>query len=85
MSSKRSKPVTPEQLPEKSSLPHRNCPSFLLTSVPEREIIIQVAPGPLNKQIANDIGIKELTVKVHRTKLMRQMKARSLPDHKTIF
>lgn len=84
MSSKRSKPVTPEQLPEKSSLPHRNCPSFLLTSVPEREIIIQVATGR-NKQIANDIGIKELTVKVHRTKLMRQMKARSFPDHKTIF
>jgi len=53
-------------------LPHRNCPSFLLTSVPEREIMIQVATGRLNKQIANDIGITELTVKVHRTKLIRR-------------
>ncbi len=31
-------------------------------------------------QIANDIGIAESTVKVHRTHLMRKMKARSLPE-----
>src|SRR6266849_2819840 len=36
--------------------------------------------GRLNKQIANDIGISESTVKVHRTHLMRKMKARSLPE-----
>jgi FixJ family two-component response regulator len=46
----------------------------------EREIMIQVASGRLNKQIANDIGIAESTVKVHRTHLMRKMKARSLPE-----
>jgi FixJ family two-component response regulator len=46
----------------------------------EREIMIQVATGRLNKQIANDIGISESTVKVHRTHLMRKMKARSLPE-----
>ena len=46
----------------------------------EREIMFQVTAGRLNKQIAHDIGIAESTVKVHRTNLMRKMKARSLPE-----
>jgi FixJ family two-component response regulator len=46
----------------------------------EREIMVQVARGRLNKQIAGDIGISEPTVKVHRSNLMRKMKATSLPD-----
>jgi FixJ family two-component response regulator len=46
----------------------------------EQEIMIQVTAGRLNKQIASDIGIAESTVKVHRTHLMRKMKARSLPE-----
>jgi FixJ family two-component response regulator len=46
----------------------------------EREVMVQVTVGRLNKQIANDIGIAESTVKVHRTHLMRKMKARSLPE-----
>jgi FixJ family two-component response regulator len=46
----------------------------------EREIMIQVARGRLSKQIAGDIGIAEPTVKVHRSRLMRKMKARSLPE-----
>jgi len=46
----------------------------------EREIMILVTAGRLNKQIADDIGIAESTVKVHRTHLMRKMKARSLPE-----
>ena len=46
----------------------------------EREIMVQVTAGRLNKQIANDIGIAKSTVKVHRTNLMRKMKARSLPE-----
>ena len=46
----------------------------------EREIMLHVMSGRLNKQIANDIGIAESTVKVHRTNLMRKMKARSLPE-----
>ena len=46
----------------------------------EREIMIQATAGRLNKQIANDIGIAKSTVKVHRTNLMRKMKARSLPE-----
>ena len=50
-----------------------------LTSM-EREIMIEVARGRLSKQIAGDIGIAEPTVKVHRSHLMRKMKARSLPE-----
>lgn len=46
----------------------------------EREIMMQVTAGRLNKQIAGDIGIAISTVKVHRTNLMRKMKARSLPE-----
>ena len=42
--------------------------------------MLHVVAGRLNKQIANDIGIAESTVKVHRTNLMRKMKARSLPE-----
>lgn len=46
----------------------------------EREIMTQATAGRLNKQIANDVGIAESTVKVHRSNLMRKMKARSLPE-----
>jgi FixJ family two-component response regulator len=46
----------------------------------EREIMVQVAHGRLSKQIAGDIGIAEATVKVHRSRLMQKMKARSLPE-----
>jgi FixJ family two-component response regulator len=38
--------------------------------------MLHVVAGHLNKQIANDIGVAESTVKVHRTNLMRKMKAR---------
>ena len=53
---------------------------FNALSSREREVMVRVAAGRLNKQIANDIGISESTVKVHRTHLMRKMKARSLPE-----
>jgi FixJ family two-component response regulator len=46
----------------------------------EREVMLHVVAGRLNKQIANDIGIAESTVKVHRTNLMRKMKTRSVPE-----
>src|SRR6202521_705881 len=53
---------------------------FASLSPREREIMIQVARGRLSKQIAGDIGIAEATVKVHRSRAMRKMKARSLPE-----
>ena len=46
----------------------------------EREVMLHVVAGRLNKQIAYEIGIAESTVKVHRTHLMRKMKAHSLPE-----
>jgi FixJ family two-component response regulator len=52
---------------------------FRLLSPREREIMIQVVRGRLSKQIAGDLGIAEATVKVHRSRLMHKMKARSLP------
>jgi FixJ family two-component response regulator len=53
---------------------------FEALSPREREIMIQVVQGRLSKQIAFDIGISETTVKVHRSHLMRKMKAGSLPE-----
>jgi FixJ family two-component response regulator len=46
----------------------------------EQEVMARVVTGRLNKQIAADIGISEITVKVHRGQVMRKMKASSLPD-----
>ena len=46
----------------------------------EREVMSLVVSGRLNKQIAADLGITEITVKVHRGQVMRKMRAASLPD-----
>jgi FixJ family two-component response regulator len=46
----------------------------------EREVMALVVAGRLNKQIAYEIGISEITVKVHRGQVMRKMQAASLPD-----
>jgi FixJ family two-component response regulator len=46
----------------------------------EREVMTKVLKGRLNKQIAGDIGISEVTVKAHRGQVMRKMKASSLLD-----
>ncbi len=46
----------------------------------EREVMVLVVAGRLNKQIAYDLGISEVTAKVHRGQVMRKMKAPSLPD-----
>ena len=46
----------------------------------EREVMAFVATGRLNKQIAGQIGVSEITVKVHRGQVMHKMQASSLPD-----
>jgi FixJ family two-component response regulator len=46
----------------------------------EREVMVLVVSGLLNKQIAFELGISEITVKAHRGQVMRKMDARSLPD-----
>jgi FixJ family two-component response regulator len=46
----------------------------------EREVMAHVVNGRLNKQIATDMGICEMTVKIHRGQVTRKMKASSVPQ-----
>jgi len=46
----------------------------------EREIMALVTAGLMNKQVAGEIGLSEITVKIHRGNVMRKMAARSLAD-----
>jgi len=53
---------------------------FETLSSREREILPLITAGLLNKQIANEVGLSEVTVKVHRSHLMGKLQAKSLPD-----
>ena len=46
----------------------------------ERDVLALVASGLMNKQIAAEIGIAEITVKIHRGHIMKKMRMRSLAD-----
>lgn len=46
----------------------------------EREVMQLVIGGSLNKHVAERLGISEITVKVHRGRMMRKMQARSVPE-----
>src|ERR1700694_4151262 len=54
--------------------------SYALLSRRERQVMALVVRGLLNKQVGGELGISEITVKAHRGKVMRKMKADSLPD-----
>jgi FixJ family two-component response regulator len=46
----------------------------------EREVMTFVTMGKMNKQVAVEIGLSEITVKVHRHNVMKKMGAKSLPE-----
>ena len=53
--------------------------SYALLTPREREVMVLVVSGLLNKQVGGELGISEITVKAHRGQVMRKMKAGSLP------
>jgi FixJ family two-component response regulator len=53
---------------------------FALLSPREREVLPLVVSGLLNKQSARELGISEVTLQVHRGRIMQKMAARSLAD-----
>lgn len=54
--------------------------SYASLSPRQREVMALVVGGRLNKQAGGELGISEITVKVHRGNVMRKMHADSLPD-----
>jgi FixJ family two-component response regulator len=54
--------------------------NFESLSQREREVMAYIAEGLMNKQIAAHLGLAEITVKLHRSSLMRKMNARSVAE-----
>lgn len=57
-----------------------NVERFKTLTPREREVLHEVARGRINKQIAFDLGISEVTVKLHRSSVMRKMGAASIGE-----
>jgi FixJ family two-component response regulator len=53
---------------------------FRTLSPRERDVMLLVTAGKMNKQVAGDLGISEITAKIHRGAAMRKMGARTLAD-----
>jgi FixJ family two-component response regulator len=53
---------------------------FKTLSARERQVMLLVTSGKMNKQVAGDLGISEITVKIHRGSAMRKMGAQTLVD-----
>jgi FixJ family two-component response regulator len=60
------------------SLMRQHLERFGTLTARERQVLREVANGRLNKQIAFDLGISEVTVKLHRSNVMRKMRAASI-------
>lgn len=53
---------------------------FLTLSPREQQVMMLVTAGKMNKQVAGELGLSEITVKIHRGAAMRKMGARTLAD-----
>ena len=53
---------------------------FETLTIREREIMARVTAGLMNKQAAAELGLSEITVKIHRGRVMRKLRVRSLAD-----
>ena len=53
---------------------------FGTLSAREQQVMLLVTAGKMNKQVAGELGISEITVKIHRGAVMRKMGARTLAD-----
>ena len=54
--------------------------AYATLSPRERQVMALVAAGKMNKQVAGDLNLSEITVKIHRGSAMRKMGARTLAD-----
>nr|WP_244420721.1 response regulator transcription factor [Mesorhizobium japonicum] len=63
---------------KEAAIVKRNTELFAALTPRERQVLREVARGRVSKQIAFDLGISEITVKLHRGNAMRKMKAASI-------
>ena len=61
-----------------STVSRKNVALYETLTPREREVLRLVVSGAMNKQIAFDLGISEITVKLHRSNMMKKMNARSI-------
>jgi len=61
---------------EASTLSHKNIALYETLTPRERQVLQLVVSGAVNKRIAFSLGISEITVKLHRSNMMRKMQAR---------
>ncbi|MFB9947623.1 response regulator transcription factor [Rhizobium puerariae] len=59
---------------------HQHATRFATLTPRERQVLREVARGRLNKQIAFELGISEITVKLHRSNVMRKMRTISVGE-----
>jgi FixJ family two-component response regulator len=64
----------------RATVVNRNVERLRTLTPRERQVLREVTGGRLNKQIAFDLGISEVTVKLHRGNVMRKMQASSIGE-----